>query len=294
MEEISGERQLLKESWTGPWNVLNPSEGPVSAPLCRRNRMSTARVLQNDLHQVTGVNVSDQKIWNRLCEVGLRARHPLVGPVLTAWHHGARLEFAIIHQNWQVCPWRSVLFTNETRFTLSTCERCERVWRSCGECYAACNIVQHDRSGGGSVMVWGGISMEGCTDLYSLDNGTLTDIRYRDEILGPIVSPYAGAVDPGFLLVHENARPHCARVCRQFLEDEGTDTIEWPPHSPDLNPIEHLWEIMFEVAPQTVQELSDTLVQIWEEIPQDTIHCLFRSMPRCCQACIQARRGHTN
>ncbi len=36
--------------------------------------------------------------------------------------------------------------------------------------------------------------MEGRTDLYRLDNGTLTAIRYRDEILGPIVRPYAGAV----------------------------------------------------------------------------------------------------
>ncbi len=39
----------------------------------------------------------------------------------------------------------------------------ERVWRNCGECYAACNIVQHDWFGGGSVMVWGGISIEGRT-----------------------------------------------------------------------------------------------------------------------------------
>ncbi len=64
--------------------------------------------------------------------------------------------------------------------------------------------------------------------------------------------------------------------------------IEWPPRSPDLNPIEHLWGIVFgsirhrQVAPQTVQELSDALVQIWEEIPQDTIRRLIRSMPRRC------------
>uniref|UniRef100_A0A674M9I2 Tc1-like transposase DDE domain-containing protein n=1 Tax=Takifugu rubripes TaxID=31033 RepID=A0A674M9I2_TAKRU len=135
---------------------------------------------------------------------------------------------------------------------------------------------------------------------YSFDNDTLTAIRYRDEILGPIVRTYAGAVGPGFLLVHDNARPHVARVCRQFLEDEGIDTIDWPPRSVDLNPIEHLWDIMFrsirhcQVDPQTVRELSDALVQIWEEIPLDPIRRLIRSMLRRFQACIQARGGHTN
>ncbi len=254
--------------------------------------MSTARALQNDLQQATGVNVSDQTIRNRLHEGGLRARRPLVGPVLTARHRGARLAFVTEHQNWHVRHWHPVLFTDECRFTLSTCDRCERVWRSSGE--------QHDQFGGRSVMVWGGISMEGRTDLYRLDNGTLTAIRYRDEILGTIVRPYAGPVGPGFLLVHGNARPHVARVCRQFLEDEGIYTIEWPPCLPDLNPIEHLWDIMFpsirrrQVAPQIVQELSDALVRIWKEIPQDTIRRLIRSMPRRCQVCIQARGGHTN
>ncbi|KAI4893250.1 hypothetical protein NFI96_003117 [Prochilodus magdalenae] len=126
-------------------------------------------------------------------------------------------------------------------------------------------------------MVWGGISLEGRTDLYRLDNSTRTAIGYQDEILGPVVRPYAGAKGPGFLLVHNNARPHVAKVCRQFLENEGIDTIDWPTDSPDLNPIEHLWDIMFrsirrhQVALQTVQELSDALFQIWEEIPQDTI-----------------------
>ncbi|KAI4901714.1 hypothetical protein NFI96_000200 [Prochilodus magdalenae] len=141
-------------------------------------------------------------------------------------------------------------------------------------------------TGGGSVMVWVGISLEGCTDLYRLDNDTLTAIRYQDEILGPVVRPYAGAVGPGFLLVHNNAQAHVMRVCRQFLENKGIGTIDWPTGSPDLNPIEYLLEIMFwfirchQVALQTVQELSDALVQIWEEIPQDTMRQLIRSVWR--------------
>ncbi len=48
--------------------------------------MSTARALQNDLQYATDVNVSDQTIRNRLHESGLRVRHSLVGPVLTALH----------------------------------------------------------------------------------------------------------------------------------------------------------------------------------------------------------------
>ena len=149
-------------------------------------------------------------------------------------------------------------------------------------------------------MVWGGISLGGRTALHVLARGSLTAIRYRDEILRPLVRPYAGAVGPGFLLMQDNARPHVAGVCQQFLQEEGIDAMDWPARSPDLNPIEHIWDIMSRsihqrhVAPQTVQELADALVQVWEEIPQETIHHLIRSMPRRCREVIQARGGHTH
>ncbi|KAI4878927.1 hypothetical protein NFI96_002656 [Prochilodus magdalenae] len=67
----------------------------------------------------TAVNVSDQTIRNRPHEGGLRARHPVVGSVLTGQHLRARLAFATEHQNGQICHRRLVLFTDESRFYLS-------------------------------------------------------------------------------------------------------------------------------------------------------------------------------
>ena len=91
-----------------------------------------------------------------------------------------------------------------------------------------------------------------------------------------------------------------AGVCQQFLQEEGIDAMDWPTRSPDLNPIEHIWDLMSRsihqrhVAPQTVQGLADALVQVWEKIPQETIRHLIRSMPRFCREVIQARGGHTH
>ncbi len=95
-------------------------------------------------------------------------------PVLTVQYHAARLAFAREHQIHHWCP---VLYTDENRFTLSTCDRCESVWRCRGECYGVCNFFQHEWFGSGSVMVCGGISLEGCTDLHVLANSTFTAVR---------------------------------------------------------------------------------------------------------------------
>ena len=60
-------------------------------------------------------------------------------------------------------------------------------------------------------MVWGGVCLRGRT-LHVMAAGTLTAVRYRDEILDPIVRPFAGAIGNKFILMQDNTRPHTARL----------------------------------------------------------------------------------
>ena len=98
--------------------------------------------------------------------------------------------------------------------------------------------------------------------------------------------------------MQDNARPHIARVAMDFLDAEGIDVMPWPARSPDLNPIEHAWDMLGRriaarhPPPNTVQALRDALVEEWRNIPQDSLRQLI--LPRRCQECIQARGGHTS
>ena len=98
---------------------------------------------------------------------------------------------------------------------------------------------------------------------------------------------------------HDNATPHSARITKQFLQQHNINVLDWPSKSPDLSPIENLWDFLGRRVrarpnpPQTVAQLSNALTQEWRAIPQHYVRRLFNSMRRRLTACINAAGGHT-
>jgi hypothetical protein len=146
--------------------------------LSLKNPHMTAVEIRNQLERVREVNVSERIVRRRLGEANLGAYRPATGSELLRGHRVSRLLFAQEHLNWNLEQWKSVVFSDESRFALRSPGGRARVWRRPEERYAPCNFSERLSFNGGSIMVWGGISWEARTELVFIERGTLTAHRY--------------------------------------------------------------------------------------------------------------------
>jgi hypothetical protein len=127
----------------------------------------------------------------------------------------------------------------------------------------------------------------------------MTAHRYILECVESHVGPYAPFSGENFLFMDGNARPHMARIVVRYLEQVGIRLLPWPVNSPDLNPIEHVWDFLGkrmrrrQPRPETLNGLRVALQEEWAQIPQDYIATLIQSMPNRLRDVIRARGGNT-
>ncbi|UYV82024.1 hypothetical protein LAZ67_21000486 [Cordylochernes scorpioides] len=153
----------------------------------------------------------------------------------------------------------------------STDSRRVRVWCRRGERSNPAAIVERPTVRQRGIMVWGAIAYDSRSPLLRIQ-GTMTAQRYVDD--------------------QDNARPHTARISQQALQD--VQMLPWPPYSPDLSPIEHVWDIIGRrlhalPQPRSEDELWQMVEREWRAIPQDAIRTLIDSLPRRVAACIAVR-----
>ena len=171
------------------------------------------------------------------------------------------------------------MFTDESRFCIDSSDRRQRVYRRRGERF----VVEIDRWGGQSVMVWAGFTHHHKTQLIFFYFGRgrgrgPTAQHYIDQVFHPIALPSIVA-HPGTVLQQDNARPHAARLTQNC-------------------PFEHVWDYMkLKIRLRNVnnvQQLSRAFADEWNNLPVRFLRRLVGSISRRCTAVIRVHGGHTH
>ncbi|GFX08906.1 transposable element Tc3 transposase [Trichonephila clavipes] len=195
------------------------------------------------------------------------------------------------------CRWSRVVFTDEGRFSTRSYSQRVLIWRKFRTGFCTSNIKERHNYGGLGVLVWGGIMLNERTELHIFDRGPVTGNRDCEEVLLPHVLLFRGAIGPDFIFRDHN-RSHRTLAVEELLESEDITRMDSPAYSPDLNPIEHVWDALGRriearlYHPENTQQLKQMLIEEWVLLPQEMLHKLVLSMRRRCEATMAVRGGH--
>ena len=192
-----------------------------------------------------------------------------------------RVEFCEEYLNYGPAFWDTVIWSDETtvRQRPQGKELFVRVHSTEMNNFAEVNPQIH--SGGFSVMFWGCFSKLGLGPLVALE-GTMNSQNYI-ELLRDFVLPELNAAGRQMVFRQDNAPCHKARIVMDYFAQNNIETLNWPPQSPDMNPIENLWAIIKAKrqkkygVPNTKLDLIDQIFDIWSNIDTTIVQNLANS-----------------
>ena len=249
-------------------------------------------------------DVKVRTMQDHLCRrLGFVSRVARPKPVLTDRHKKLRLAFAQRTKNWSREDWRKVVWSDESRFKV--CEmlpkKVRRPHYKKGSNYGNpfdSKYLMATKKFDQSIMIWGCMSGNaGRGSLVVIPKGqTVTAKSYLDilkEKLKDVMDIHGADY-----FMQDGAPPHTAKIVKNWLSTNNIQVLEWPPQSPDLNPIENLWHYMKQQLENydtsSLAKLEIALRELWcKGLQLDTFIKYANSMPERIQAVIQAGGGTT-
>jgi len=283
---------------TGRPRVTSKSEDKSLVLMSKMNRKLTAPEIQSRFNQNHEYQISVTTVKNRLHKAGLWGRVSIKKPLFRRGNKAKRLQWAQNHKDWTIEDWKQVLWTDESKFEIFGQKRRTYVRRAPSEKMHPDCITPTIKHGGGSVMVWGCFSYTGVGDLHRI-KGIFDQKGYHSILSRHCISSGKRLIGHGFIMQQDNDPKHTSKLCSNYLhrkEESGElKMMIWPPQSPDLNPIEFLWDELDrrvrKVYPTSQEHLWETLEKEWNEISNSVLEKLVERMPRLVKKVLSTKGG---
>jgi len=262
---------------------LAPADVDALVKIAEKKPFESAGTYSDDLLQKTRKRVSRRTVQRYLKKRNVCFRRAAKKPLLTRRHCRLRLAWAHAHAHWTDEDWMQVLFSDETTIEIHS----DRTRRGCYRTPQqrlrpgfTVRTVKHPAK----LMIWGCFGNGKVGGLYPV--AEMVDSHAYIAIMRKAVPQAEHAVFGGghFVLQQDNAPCHMSRTTRRWFTSHQITLLDWPPMSPDLNPIENLWGLLkkrvHEYGPfKSLSELEEAARACWEGFGQEVLLRLIRSMP---------------
>jgi hypothetical protein len=220
---------------SGRPRATTPKQDKKIVSLANEEIFITSRDIHNKLKRKR-IDINERTVRRRLHEAGAKFSRPLSKPLLTDKHRNNRLKWA---QAQTATNWDHVIFTDETTVRLNHVKGF--VWNLPGKKKVVRTVKHHVK-----VNVWGCFSSHGFGRVVCFPqnlNAQFMCAIYKRGLL-PTARKQFGLESTSWKLQKDNDPKHTSTLARQWRENKGVQKIDWPSMSPDLAPIENVWQLL--------------------------------------------------